>query len=144
MGLSESQLQTWSNQGATTNSQKTYASIKSALGAYQWPSEFSYDTYLQGSYRNSTNTRGNSDVDVVAQLTSSFRYSLSDLNESQQRAFHASYPAASHGWTEFRDHLEQALVSYYGRGKVQSGRKCLTVQTPYLEADVLACQSYRD
>ena len=144
MSLSESQLQTWSNQGATTSSQNTYNSIREALKAYSWPPEYIYEVYLQGSYRNSTNTRGNSDVDVVAELTSSFQHDLSDLSEPQRRSFHESHLPASHGWPEFRTHLEAAMRSYYGSSRVTSGKKCLTVQTPYLQADLLACQSYRD
>lgn len=144
MGLSESQLRTWSNQGATTNSQKTYDSVKAALGGYTWPSEFTYNIYLQGSYRNNTNTRGNSDVDVVAELTSSFRHDISSLSEAQQSSFHSHFPSATHGWSEFRTHIESALVKHYGRNKVKPNKKCITVHTPYLEADVLPCQSYRD
>ena len=143
MSISESQLQTWSNQGATTSSQQTYASIQSALAAYAWPAGFRYEVYLQGSYRNSTNTRGNSDVDVVAELTSSFRYDVGALAPAQQQAFHSRYPPASHGWSEFRSHLEAALRSHYGPERVHPGKKCITVETPYLPADVLACQSYR-
>ena len=68
MPIPESQLKTWSNQGATEGSVKSYASIKAALDAYEWPEGMRPEVYLQGSYPNHTNTRGNSDVDVVAEM----------------------------------------------------------------------------
>jgi hypothetical protein len=70
MSVPESQLQTWSNQGAITTAQSTHTSIRNALSAYNWPVDVSYNIYLQGSYRNSTNFRGDSDEDVIVEVTS--------------------------------------------------------------------------
>ena len=47
--------------------------------------------YLQGSYRNYTNIRGDSDVDIVAELRSSFSPDLSILSQPEQAAFNAYY-----------------------------------------------------
>ncbi|MBW4626925.1 MAG: hypothetical protein KME49_15835 [Brasilonema octagenarum HA4186-MV1] len=66
MAISESQLQTWSNQGATVSAQQTHTSIRNALSNYQWISSVRYDAYLQGSYRNSTNVRGDSEKVAIA------------------------------------------------------------------------------
>jgi len=54
MPIPLSQLSTWSNQGGTTSAQQTHLSIRGLL-------ENKYtgiNTYLQGSYRNSTNIYG--------------------------------------------------------------------------------------
>ena len=84
MPIPESQLKTWSHRGAVRTAKQTHESIRKALEAYNWPSEAQYEVYLQGSYKNYTNIRGDSDVDVVVQLNSTFSHNLS---EDQKRQF---------------------------------------------------------
>jgi hypothetical protein len=47
MSVPESQLQTWSNQGAITTAQSTHTSIRNALSAYNWPVDVSYNIYFK-------------------------------------------------------------------------------------------------
>lgn len=138
MPIPESQLETWSHQGAVTTAKQTHESIRSALQKYDWPDGVKYKVYLQGSYKNDTNIRGDSDVDVVVQLNSAFR---SNLNEEQKRRF--EFSAATYGWKQFRADVLEALYNYYGWDKVREGRKSLKVRTPYLPADVMVCIQYR-
>lgn len=139
MAIPESQLQTWSHQGAVATAKSTHESIREALSAYQnWPPGINYEVYLQGSYKNDTNIRGDSDVDVVVQLNSAF---LSNLTEEQKRWF--GFTTAKYGWDEFRQDVLNALRKYYVSTKVIEGRKSLKVQTPYLPADVVVCIQYR-
>ncbi len=138
MPIPESQLERWSHQGAVTTAKQTHESVRKALEAYDWPSEVQYEVYLQGSYKNHTNIRGDSDVDVVVQLNSTF---FNNLTEDQRRWF--GFKDASYGWQEFRRDVLKALRDYYGWGQVREGRKSLKVQTPYLPADVVVCLQYR-
>jgi tRNA nucleotidyltransferase (CCA-adding enzyme) len=78
MAIPESQLRTWANRGAITTAKTTTDSVKNALNSYNgWPSGIDFEVYLQGSYKNKTNIRGDSDVDVVAQLNSASYSNLS-------------------------------------------------------------------
>jgi tRNA nucleotidyltransferase (CCA-adding enzyme) len=90
MPIPESQLKTWSNQGATERSAKTCASIKAAIEAYFWQEGMRPEVYLQGSYLNSTNSRGNNDVDVVAVMSSVFYSNLSE-DEKKKTAQNYAY-----------------------------------------------------
>src|SRR3989344_2437503 len=66
MPIPESQLETWARPGASTTAKTTADSIKNALNSYRsWPSGVEFDVYLQGSYKNDTHIRGDSDVDIV-------------------------------------------------------------------------------
>lgn len=80
MGIPEGQLQTWSNQGATASSSAIYERIRIALQNDASLRGRNFEVFLQGSYRNSTNIRGDSDVDVVVKLTDTYMpdYSLLD------------------------------------------------------------------
>lgn len=56
MGIPESQLETWSHQGAVTTARATHESVRNALESYEsWPRDVEYEVYLQGSYKNDTN-----------------------------------------------------------------------------------------
>jgi tRNA nucleotidyltransferase (CCA-adding enzyme) len=78
--IPEGQLATWSNSGAQTTAAATGRAIRDALNS---PTSLvrgrNKAIYLQGSYKNSTNIRGDSDVDVVVQLRASFGYDVSTL-----------------------------------------------------------------
>lgn len=138
MPIPESQLETWSDIGAVRTAQQTHESVRNALKAYDWPSDVQYEVYLQGSYKNNTNIRGDSDVDIVVQLNSTF---LTNLSEDWKR--HFGFTSATYGWKEFRSDTLKALRNYYGYLEVSEGKKALKVETPYLPADVVVCLQYR-
>jgi hypothetical protein len=145
MAIPETKLKAWAQQGAVESSKRTHEAIRTALDAYSWPVQYSYDVYLQGSYRNGTNIRGDSDVDVVAELQSSFAPNLSALDAQQQVAFHAHYSDATYGWAEFRAHVLAALTQRFGNSAIHEGAKAITVfgSGDRLNADVLVCQQRR-
>lgn len=141
MPISAAQLQTWSHQGSITNSANTGNSIKTALEQYKgFPASISFDVYLQGSYKNDTNVYGESDVDVVVELTSSF---YNNLTEEQQKSL--GFTDAAYGHFDFRNDVETCLRQYYGTGNVQTGNKVFKIapSTNRLEADVLVSLTYR-
>lgn len=138
MPIPESQLERWSNQGATTTAKNTHESIRTALERHEW-SNGKPDIYLQGSYRNSTNIRGDSDVDVVVQLNSVFRHNLPDENKHK-----FGFVDSDYSWADFRQEVKTALVDRYGSENVQDGKKTLKLKTPnYLPADVVVAIQYR-
>lgn len=141
MAIPSSQLETWSHQGATATAQATHTSVRNALSSYQWPDSVRYDDYLQGSYRNSTNIRGDSDVDLVVELTSVFWSNLSQDEKQQLGITPASYTLR-----EFRLEVIEALTSYYRSHLIDtSGSKSVKVlpSSGRLHADVVVCGGYR-
>lgn len=143
MTIPESQLETWCHQWATTSSQNTHQSIRNALSAYNWPIGVRYDDYLQGSYRNTTNIRANSDIDLVVELESSFNYDDSLLSATERQLRRQEYLDSNYGFPQFKADVLLALQNYYGADRVRIGRKSLKVTTPYLAADVVPCIQYR-
>ena len=139
MAIPESQLETWAKQGAITTAKTTADSIKNALNSYG-PKGVDFEVYLQGSYKNSTNIRGDSDVDVVAQLNSTF---YSNLSEEQKRIL--GLTPASYGWSDFRSDVLKALKSYYEQSQISEGNKSIKIKANNgrLPADVVVCCQYR-
>jgi hypothetical protein len=139
--IPESQLETWSHQGAVTTAKATADSIKNALNSYKnWLPDVDFEIYLQGSYKNDTNIRGDSDVDVVIQLNSTF---YNNLSQEQKRIL--SLSAANYGWPEFKPDVLKALRSYYGASSITEGNKSVKISAGNgrLPADVVVCSKYR-
>ena len=141
MAIPESQLQTWSHQGAVVGSIDTHKSIRYALAQHSWPDGMNYNAYLQGSYPNYTNIRGNSDVDLVIESSSVF---YSNLNEDEKRQLNLG--SGSYGYWDFRNEVLKALTSYYEASLVDaSGQKSIKIRASgnRLAADAVPCVTYK-
>ena len=125
MAIPESQLSRWSDHGPQDASIRTHEAIHRVLDAYQWPPGMTYDFYLQGSYRNDTNLRGDSDVDVVLEMTSTVQYDTRSLSRFEQQLVSASYQPASHDWNDFRREVLKALEQGFGKQMVAQGNKSI-------------------
>ena len=145
MSIPESQLETWSHQGAITTAKATHESIRKALDSSEKLSQIEYEVYLQGSYRNNTNIRGDSDVDIVVQLNSAFQYDITALTESERKLFKQSYSNATYLLRNFRSDVLDALKAYYDVSAILMGNKSLKISggSGRLSADVVVCLQYR-
>ena len=128
--IPESQLVAWSNQGGTTNSIAAHKAIRSALEALDSPMYGrDFEIFLQGSYKNSTNIRADSDVDVVVQSNEVFYKDLSWLPADQQVAQKRSFIPGSHNAQDWRRVVEVALRKKFGSALKPGGGKAFYVVT---------------
>lgn len=142
MVLSGQQLNTWSNQGAQTTAKNTHQSIRNAIPSIAGNT---IEIFLQGSYKNDTNIRGDSDVDVVILLTSTYYRDLSELSEREKRLYYNAHKDASYGWPEFRRDVLTALRNYYGARRVTEGNKSIKIAASLntVNADVVVSCLFR-
>ena len=104
MPIPQQKLETWTHAGASVSAQAAYASVRNAINAAGSPIQGrNYEVYLQGSYRNDTNVRADSDVDVVVELGDAFGFDISALPPEQVQTFAASYSNATYRWIDFRN-----------------------------------------
>jgi len=146
MAIPESQIETWSHQGAIKTSSTTYASIKDNLGAggTSYASR-NFDVFLQGSYGNATNIRADSDVDIVMVLTSIFRSDISQLPQEQADAYRRAFSDATYPFSDFKSGVVSQLQTAYGHHSVRIGNKSVKIvaSSNRLGADVVVCHQYR-
>lgn len=143
MPISQSQLETWSNQGAVQTAKNTHEAIRRAIdGGTVDASGHSYDVYLQGSYRNTTNIYGNSDVDVVVEMTDVYTSNTERLNERERELHRQNHSPAEYGWSNLRLDVLADLRRYFS---VTEGNKSLKVASGSnrLPADVVVCVQHR-
>lgn len=145
MGIPETKLETWSHQGAVTTAKNTHESIRNALKSHKWRNNIDFEVYLQGSYKNNTNIRGDSDVDIIAQLNSAFRRNISALPEPEKILYKAAFNSATYLNKNFRADVIQVLREYYGASIISEGNKSVKVSggSGRLPADIVVCIQYR-
>ena len=144
MSIPEHQLIKWATLGAQQASTYTYNSIKTALSQHSWPHEMNHEIYLQGSYPNHTNIRGDSDVDIVVETSNVFYHDVPSYLEARA----GIGPRGAYTWKQFRAEVLYALVTYYGQDAISesSSGKCINVSgrgSHRLDADVVPCATFR-
>lgn len=134
--------QAWTAIGAEDSAQRTYASVKLALGDIA--KQHNVEIFLQGSYANATNIRADSDVDIVVMTRRTFEGSVERLGPAALRRYQ-SMPTATLTVDDLRTQVFQALVNYYGSHRVHQKNKCIKIdkQSGYVDADVVPCIQYR-
>jgi hypothetical protein len=125
-----------------TKSDNAERAIRKAINANSVLNNRSITVFPQGSYRNRTNVRIESDVDICALCTDSFFFDLPDRMTPDD--FNISTPA-NYLYSDYKNDIENALVDYLGRNAVKRGNKAFDVhETTYrVDADVVACFEHR-
>jgi len=146
MAISESQLDTWSKQGSVTQSQATYATVRTCLEASDAPyAGRSKSIFLQGSYGNDTNIYADSDVDVVIVTDSVFYHGSDDLTPAEKTAINAVLKGGG-GYTydDFKKDVLTQLTKKFGNA-VKPGKKAIFIKGEgnRRDTDVLPAVAYR-
>lgn len=146
MTTTDAERRNWTTPGTQDAAQNTYTSVKAALDRSAALRSLRWEVFLQGSYPNATNTRGDSDVDVVVMLTSTMYPDISRLVPADRdRELRGRGTGATTSASRFRNLVHQALIDYYGTGRVHSKNKCLRVDKTagYVDADVVPTLQHR-
>ena len=117
--------------------------IREALREYPPLKARNFDVYATGSYRNNTNVRLGSDIDVAVALRDVF-YDEYPIDGTLSRDV-LGFTSASYGLTEFRKDVGNALVVRFGPSGVTQGNKTFNVhENSYrLDADVTTFCEHR-
>ncbi len=97
--------------------------------------------FAQGSYRNNTNVRKDSDVDIGILCTDTL---LNDFPPGMNRDDFGLTPA-TYQYEQYKNEIEEALVNHFGRPAIKCGNKAFDVHetTYHVEADVAAFFEHR-
>ena len=144
MAIPERQLEIWANQGAVKSSAATYESVKNCITNGSWKDDVHFQIYLQGSYKNTTNIYGNSDVDIVVEFTSVFHSDTSNLDEVG-KAVHDALGPGQYTLAAFKKAIVERLKKCYGDNAVMVRNKAIKIKGngSRLDADVVVCNTYK-
>ena len=145
MAIPETQLETWSHQGAIAGSCSTYSTIKNVLESAATPyTGKGYKVFLQGSYGNDTNIYAESDVDIVIRLDDCFQSDVTQLAPAEKAAWDAAYPSTSYCYGDFKTDVLATLRKAFPNA-VTTGDKAFSIKADgnRRKADVLPCVAFR-
>lgn len=142
----EETFTSWARPLSKTEDEKcanAVAQIRKAIDASTVLSSHKTTVKAQGSYRNSTNVRQESDVDVYVRCDDVYLtdYSLSEgLTNEDVGLISSEYSNA-----QFKNEVESALRQYFGTANVTRGNKAFDIHanTYRVDADVVPCFEHR-
>lgn len=140
----EDRFTTWAQPPGPTEQEKcdnAERAVRRAIAASPAFRDRNVRVFPQGSYRNRTNVRADSDVDISVLCTNTFYYDLpAGMNEAAAEIQPASYDSES-----YRRDVSTALIAHFGATHVTPGSKAFDIHenTYRVDADVVACFEYR-
>jgi len=140
----EDRLSFWArspSQSETEKCENAVRAVRSAINSCAKLKSRNVRVIPQGSYRNRTNVRGESDVDVgVVCYDSFFPTYPAGTNAATFNNSDASY-----SYPEFKNDVESALVDHFGKPAVHRGNKAFDIHenTYRVDADVAAFFEHR-
>jgi hypothetical protein len=155
--ISEEQLSRWTKKAFVNEDEKaenTESMIREAIRSDPFLASLSTEVYAKGSYKNSTNVRRDSDVDVAVEYRGMItpRYGAKTSREEVRRVRGTrSYSgpfrdaAGDSDIMAFKDAVGAALVKAFGPDAVARHDKVFTVRASSLSlaADVVPANTYR-
>lgn len=140
----EDKFKTWSTGPSKTEEERCENAIKmitDAIKASEKLKNRDVRIFLQGSYRNKVNVRSDSDVDIGVVCKDVFyaHYPKGYNRDS------FGYVEGGYSFTEFKNDIEEALVSKFGRAAVTRGNKAFDIKANSyrVEADVAPFMEHR-
>src|SRR5882724_6672272 len=121
--------------------EKSVRAVRKAIEASEVLREKNIVVLHQGSYRNRTNVRSDSDVDICVLCKNSLFFDIPQ--DSRPADYGLSIPAI-YPYQSFRTDVDSALRSYFGAGSIKLGDKAFDIHANSYrtDADVVACFPY--
>ena len=141
----EEQFRKWAKPPGKTEQERcdnAASAIRNAIKASDKLSARDTSVFDHGSYRNNTNVRKDSDVDIGILCTDTFFHNSLPEGWTQERL---GFSDSTYHYDQYKNEVEEALVNYFGRSAVKRGNKAFDVhETSYhVEADVAAFFDHR-
>ena len=139
MAVTEQQLETWAKAISETESIKCQAAVDRITKALNTKFGTKIRIFLQGSYKNTTNVRLDSDVDIVVCYTNVYYHDTVFLTDEEIKTFNSLRSLSSYTFSQFKNEVETALVDEFGRSEVERKDRCINVKgnTYRVVADVV-------
>ncbi|WBO84738.1 nucleotidyltransferase domain-containing protein [Hymenobacter yonginensis] len=116
--------------------------VKEALKADTELAKRNIEIFLQGSYRNNTNVRTESDIDICVRLMDVF---FTHLPPNSSNETFGLTDAVGPKYADYKQEVINALVAKFGEKNVEVGKKAVVViENSYrIHADVVICYEHR-
>ena len=139
-------FKTWANPPSDTEEEKGSRAARMINDAVRSSSTLAaknFDVYASGSYRNNTNVRLASDIDIAIVLKDTIYYEFPASGSPTREEL--GLTDATYRLEHFRDDVGKALVAQFGAPNVTPGEKSFNIHenTARLDADVAVFLEHR-
>ncbi|MFH1776311.1 MAG: nucleotidyltransferase [Candidatus Omnitrophota bacterium] len=133
----EEAFSSWAQAPAKTEQERCANAEKAVRNAISASSKLKYKDikiFTQGSYRNNTNVKKESDVDIGILCRDTFFF---DLPEGSTRG-QFGINTATYSYEDFKNDVQNTLVSYFGASAVKRGNKAFDIHenSYHVDSDV--------
>ena len=140
----EDTFTSWANGPSTTEQTKcenAETAIRKAIAANEKLAAMDIAVFAQGSYRNKTNVKQDSDVDICVRLDSTFFTDYPDGKADKD----FGNKDGSINFADYRNLIQKALEDRFGKDSVTRGDKSFKIHanTYRIDADVVATFEHR-
>lgn len=140
----EAQFREWAKPPGKTEEDRcnnALSAIRNAIEASEVLRAHRVSVFAQGSYRNNTNVRKDSDVDIGVVCADTIFIDIPENTTWETFGF----TPATYGYDQFKNEVGAALVGHFGQDAVKRGDKVFDVHetTYHVEADVAAFFEHR-
>lgn len=140
MKISEEQLTRWAKVPSETEEGKCQNAVSKITEVVK--NKFGNDVsiFLQGSYRNRTNVKQDSDVDIVVLHEGYYFSDVGVLSESDKTAYWKNFIGSDYTFSQFKNDIHNLLINTLGTA-VTRKNKCIRVEgnNYRVNADVVPC-----
>lgn len=146
MNVSEDRINTWAKPPSETEDAKCQSAKSMVVDALRARFGNGITIIHQGSHRNRTNIRADSDVDIAVVYDGSYFSDLRNLPAEHHITHWNTLPNATYTYEQFKNDVHQVLKGKFGEGVPVRKNKCIRVpgNTSRVNADVVpAFQSKR-
>ncbi len=144
MSVSEEQLNQWAKAPSETESERCENAITQITQALRDHFSNSITFIRQGSQRNRTNIRIDSDVDIAVVHNGYHFPGIASLSAADKALYEATRAPASYPFAQFKSDVHSVLTKNFGVGFVERKNKCVFVKgnTYRVNADVVPAYEY--
>lgn len=141
MQITEEQLARWAKAPSETEEGKCQNAVSMVSEAIQNHFGSDVSIFLQGSYRNRTNVRQDSDVDIVVLHEGYYFPDVSGLDETEKSAYWDDFTGSSYTFQDYKTEVHNLMERVFGAYNVTRKNKCIRINgdSRRVHADVVPC-----
>ncbi len=145
MNVTEEQLSRWAKAPSETEETKCQNAVNQITEAIRARFGSDVSIFLQGSYKNRTNVRLDSDVDIVVRHDGFYFPEVGSLSEADKTRYWSGFKTSDYTFSNFKDDIQNVLNGKFGAASVERKNKCVKVKgnTQRVDADVVPCFVHR-
>lgn len=144
MNVTDDQINRWAQAISETEETRCQNALSQVTSAVRERFGNSVTVIQQGSHRNRTNIRADSDVDLAVVHHDYFFPDTSQLSDAEKTLYNANRVPASYPYENFKSDLNAILCTKFGSASVDRRNKCIRVEgnTGRVSADVVPAYEY--